>query len=92
MSSFCQLKFLLLDLERESSLDSVIGEIDKKEPRGGWRGEIDSTGRLIFPPELAHRYGLKPGSKVRMEETMVGLRIRKPVTHLAKVYIEPTNC
>ena len=92
MSSFCQLNFLLIDPEREGSLDSVIGEIEKKDPRGGWRGEIDPNGRLVFPPELAHRYGLKPGSRVRMEETMVGLRMRQPVTHLAKVYIEPTNC
>jgi MoaA/NifB/PqqE/SkfB family radical SAM enzyme len=73
-------------------LDTLIGKMEENEPRGGWRAEVDPEGRLIFPPELARRYGLKPGAKIRMEEAMIGFRMRQPVTHLAKVYIEPTNC
>ena len=37
------------------------------------------------------RYGLKPGTHVHLDLESNGLHLRQPVTHLAKVYIEPTN-
>jgi MoaA/NifB/PqqE/SkfB family radical SAM enzyme len=43
------------------------------------------------PLELAERFGLKPGTTMRIEAGPNGFRLRRPVTHLAKVYIEPTN-
>jgi len=72
-------------------LDSVSNKVSLTEPRGGWKAEIDEDGRMVLPAEFAHLYGLKPGSKIRLEETITGFRMRQPVTHLAKVYIEPTN-
>ncbi len=73
-------------------MDSVNNKVLPTEPQGDWRTEIDDEGRMVLPAQFAHLYGLKPGSKIRLEETMIGLRMRQPVTHLAKVYIEPTNC
>jgi len=73
-------------------LDSVNNKVPPTEPWGGWKAEIDEKGRMVFPAQFAQWYGLKPGSTIRLEETMTGLRMRQPVTHLAKVYIEPTNC
>src|SRR5574337_555467 len=32
-----------------------------------WRAEVDEAGRLIVPPEVAARYGLKPGAQVQLE-------------------------
>lgn len=52
--------------------------------------QIDATGRLAFPPEIAARYGLEPGAPIEIEEEAGYLRLRRPVTHLAKLYIEPT--
>ncbi len=52
--------------------------------------EVDENGRLILPPEVARQYGLNPGSKVRLDEGHNFLRMHRPVTHLTKVYIEPT--
>ena len=52
--------------------------------------EVDENGRLILPPEVAQRYGLHPGSKVRLDEGNNIVRMHRPVTHLTKVYIEPT--
>ncbi len=52
---------------------------------------VDEEGRLVFPPELARQYGLIPGTRVRMGNIANGLRLRRPPTQLAKVYIEPTN-
>ncbi len=53
-----------------------------------WVGE---NGEVIFPEGLRRRYGLKPGAKVRIDETAKGPRLRMPVSHLNKLYIEPTN-
>lgn len=52
--------------------------------------EIDEAGRLAFPAEIAARFGLAPGAPVEIEEEAGSLRLRRPVTHLAKLYIEPT--
>jgi hypothetical protein len=52
--------------------------------------EVDENGRLILPPEVARHYGLNPGSKVRLDEGENFVRMHRPVTHLTKVYIEPT--
>lgn len=35
--------------------------------------------------------GLHPGARMRLEPTRNGLRLLRPVTHLVKLYIEPTN-
>jgi len=52
--------------------------------------EIDDQGRLILPVEVVSRYGLQPGAKVRIDEGNNFVRIHRPVTHLTKIYIEPT--
>jgi len=73
-------------------LDSVNDKAPATEPRGGWKAEIDKEGQVVLPAQFRQLYGLKPGAKIHLEEAMIGLRMRQPVTHLAKVYIEPTNC
>jgi MoaA/NifB/PqqE/SkfB family radical SAM enzyme len=55
------------------------------------RAQVDEEGRLVLPPEVASRYGLVPGAQVRLDEGANGLHLRRPVTQLAKVYVEPTN-
>jgi len=52
--------------------------------------EVDENGRLILPPEVAQRYGLNPSSKVRLDEGNNFVRMHRPITHLTKIYIEPT--
>jgi MoaA/NifB/PqqE/SkfB family radical SAM enzyme len=52
--------------------------------------EVDETGRLVLPPEVAEQYGLHPGAKVRLDEGHNFVKLHRPVTHLTKVYIEPT--
>ena len=56
-----------------------------------YRATVGKDGELIFPQEFARKYGLNPGAQVPVEETAKGPRLRLPVTHLNKVYIEPTN-
>jgi MoaA/NifB/PqqE/SkfB family radical SAM enzyme len=52
---------------------------------------VDEQGRLLLPPEMAARFGLVPGAQMRLEESAQGLRLHRPVTQLAKVYVEPTD-
>lgn len=52
---------------------------------------IAENGAIILPPELARRYGLSRGTKIRIEPSHNGLYLLQPVHHLARVYIEPTN-
>jgi len=59
-------------------------------PRTLW-AEVDEEGRLVLPPEVAARSGLVPGARVRVEATPSGLRLHRPLNHLAKLYVEPTN-
>lgn len=51
---------------------------------------IDEEGRLEFPAEVAARFGLQPGVPFEVEEEAGALRLRRPVTHLARLYVEPT--
>jgi MoaA/NifB/PqqE/SkfB family radical SAM enzyme len=57
----------------------------------GWQAKVDEEGRLILSPDIVSRFGLKPGVEIRIDEEVNGLCLHRPVTHLAKVYIEPTN-
>lgn len=54
-------------------------------------GEVDEQGRLIFPPEMAAQFGLQPGAKFRVQNGGNRIQLHRPVTHLTKVYIEPTD-
>lgn len=53
--------------------------------------EVDDQGRLVMPAEVAERYGLRPGARVRLDEEPNAVRMHRPVSHLARVYVEPTN-
>ena len=52
--------------------------------------EVDEQGRLTLPAEVVARYGLQPGAKVRIDEDTNFVRMHRPITHLTKIYIEPT--
>ena len=56
-----------------------------------WRAQVDQEGRLIIPAEAATRLGLQAGAEVELEADTNGLKLHRPFTHLAKVYVEPTN-
>ncbi len=52
---------------------------------------VDEQGRLVLPPDLASRFGLHPGAQMRLEQEGNSIRLHRPVTHLAKLFIEPTD-
>ena len=53
--------------------------------------DVDESGRLLLPPAVAEKYGLNPGTRVRIEENANGLHLLRPITQLARIYIEPTR-
>ena len=54
-------------------------------------GHVDEAGRLVLPPDVAARLGLRPGAAVMMELDDHVLRLFRSTAALAKVYVEPTN-
>jgi MoaA/NifB/PqqE/SkfB family radical SAM enzyme len=53
--------------------------------------EVDAQGQLVLPPAVVARFGLGPGARLRVDEDTNTIRLHRSITHLAKVYIEPTN-
>jgi len=53
--------------------------------------EVDERGRLVVPAEAVEAYGLAPGARARIELQKDNMRLHRPVSHLAKIYVEPTN-
>ena len=53
--------------------------------------EVDEQGRLVLPVEVSEIYGVKPGARVRIEKSANHLRLHRSVTHLTKIYVEPTD-
>src|SRR5512137_112624 len=51
----------------------------------------DEQGRLVLPPEVAEQLGIQPGAQMLLKAGSKGLHVQRPVTQLAKVYIEPTS-
>jgi MoaA/NifB/PqqE/SkfB family radical SAM enzyme len=67
----------------------IKSDLASTKPTSAW-ASVDEDGRLVLPPELVKHFGLQPGAKVRLDEGGNFVRLHRPVTHLTKVYIEPT--
>ncbi len=52
---------------------------------------VENGGTIALPDHLAHRCGILPGAHLRIEELDHQLLVHLPVTHLARLYVEPTN-
>lgn len=55
------------------------------------QASVDEYGRVIFPPEIASRFGIRPGIDVYLEEGNNEIRLLRPAAQLAKIYVEVTN-
>ena len=60
-------------------------------PKDEYWVEVDEQGRLILPPEVMEHYGIRPGAQIRMQAGSRSLRLHRPVSQLAKVYVELTS-
>ena len=55
------------------------------------KAAVNKDGELVLPPEILARSGLRPGETFWVEEDENQIRLHPPVSHLDRVYIEPTN-
>jgi MoaA/NifB/PqqE/SkfB family radical SAM enzyme len=53
--------------------------------------EVDGSGRLILPRKMAGKFGLVPGDKLYIEAGADTLRLHRPVTRPARIYVEVTT-
>lgn len=53
--------------------------------------KVEETGVIRVPMKLASELGLEAGAEVHIQRSSQGLTISRPVTHLARLYVEPTN-
>ena len=53
--------------------------------------DVDEQGHLILPAEVAEQYGIQPGAQLLLKEGSKGLHLQRPITQLAKIYVEPTS-
>jgi MoaA/NifB/PqqE/SkfB family radical SAM enzyme len=59
--------------------------------RAKFEAHVDDEGRLVLPRQMICDFGLKPGVRVGIDDGENYLRLHRPIAHLGKVYIEPTN-
>lgn len=52
---------------------------------------VGADGSITLPADLAKRSGILPGTPLCIEELDRHLLLHKPITHMERVYIEPTN-
>ena len=60
-------------------------------PNSEYWVEVDEQGRLVLPAEVAEHLGIQPGAQMLLKEGSKGLHLQRPITHMAKVYVEPTS-
>jgi MoaA/NifB/PqqE/SkfB family radical SAM enzyme len=53
--------------------------------------QVNEQGDLVIPKDVVMRYGLTPGAMVWLDEGTNFVKIHRPITQLAKVYVEPTS-
>jgi MoaA/NifB/PqqE/SkfB family radical SAM enzyme len=53
--------------------------------------QVDESGNIILPPEIARKLGISPGSEVRIEPYGYGVNLHSSLTALKRVYVEITN-
>jgi AbrB family looped-hinge helix DNA binding protein len=53
--------------------------------------KIDKQGKLTIPPELRNEMGLEPGSRVKLSISSDHIILHRPVSKIARLYIEPTT-
>jgi MoaA/NifB/PqqE/SkfB family radical SAM enzyme len=53
--------------------------------------KVDEQGQIVLSPEIARELGLVPGARGFADVVDGTLRLRRPLTQLSKVYLEPTS-
>ncbi|MFH1568454.1 MAG: radical SAM protein [Gemmatimonadota bacterium] len=52
---------------------------------------VNERGDLVLPAPLLRQFGLVPGEQVHLDVAEHSIRVRRPLGHLARIYLEPTG-
>ncbi len=72
-------------------LDCPTRLLEAQMPMSESIAQVNERGEIVIPADSAARYGLTPGAAIHLDGDDNTLSLRRPITQLAKVYIEPTN-
>jgi MoaA/NifB/PqqE/SkfB family radical SAM enzyme len=53
--------------------------------------QVDEGGNLKIPPEIVREMGFAPGARVKLSRSADRLVVHRPVSTIARVYVEPTT-
>ena len=53
--------------------------------------QVDHAGHLVLPADVAARWGLHPGDRLRLSANGRRLTLVRSPHHLVKLYVEPTT-
>jgi len=72
--------------------EDPLGRTPARDAAGGaGYAEVDEHGNLRIPAAQARELGLRPGARVKLSRLPDRLVLHRPVTSLARVYVEPTT-
>ena len=60
-------------------------------PHYYYPANVDEQGHIILPVEMAQKLGIQPGDQLWISEGDNEICLRRPVSHLARIYIEVTS-
>jgi MoaA/NifB/PqqE/SkfB family radical SAM enzyme len=66
-------------------------EDDQSLPKDEYWLEVDEHNRLVLPREVREHFGIHPGAQILLKAGEKTLRLQRPITQIAKVYVEPTS-
>ncbi|MCX8044572.1 MAG: SPASM domain-containing protein [Desulfobacterota bacterium] len=52
---------------------------------------VDNNGNIVIPKKIALRLGVTPHVDIPLTELQDGIVLHRSATHIAKIYLEPTN-
>jgi MoaA/NifB/PqqE/SkfB family radical SAM enzyme len=52
---------------------------------------VDEQGRLVLPAAVARQFGFVPGEQVYLDLAEHTVRLHRPLSNLARIYLEPTT-
>ena len=47
---------------------------------------VNDDGNPVIPADVARQYGIRPGRELFLDEKDDGIFLRRPISHLAKIY------
>ena len=68
-----------------------VANADPRPRPAGHFAAVDEQGRLVLPAAVLRQFGMEPGAQVYFDVGEDSIRLRRPMSNLARIYVELTN-